>query len=211
MKTIALFGATGRTGRLFLKLALDQGYAVKALVRTPEKLALRHPQLEVQQGDVLNAEDVQRTVTGTECVVSLFGHVKGSPEWLQTDGTRHLIAAMKRAEVGKIVSLSGGGLPFPEKDQPKFIDKLIRMVMKVAFAKVLNDAVRHHEVLAQSGRDWVIVRGPQLTNDPPRGSYRVGWVGVNSGTKIARGDLADFLLKQVESEEFHGQMPFVSY
>ena len=37
-KTIALFGATGNTGKHFLKAALDQGYTVKALVRNPDKV-----------------------------------------------------------------------------------------------------------------------------------------------------------------------------
>jgi hypothetical protein len=39
----------------------------------------------------------------------------------------------------------------------------------------------------------------------------VGWVGVNASTKIARADLANFILKQVESNEYLYTMPFVSY
>ncbi len=209
-KTIALLGATGQTGRLFLKTALEQGYRVQALVRNPQKLTFSHDQLRVIQGDVLQARDVAELVRGTQVVVSLFGHVKGSPEWLQTTGTKNIVAAMKAASVRRIISLSGGGLPFPEKDQPKLVDKAIRFLMKVAVPKVLNDAIEHHRVLAESGLDWTIVRGPRLVNAAPKGAYRVGWVGVNTSTVITRGDLADFLLTQVESEEFLAQMPFVS-
>ncbi len=210
MKKIALFGGSGQTGRLFLSRALESGYSVKALVRNPEKLNLRHPALEVVVGDVLNVEAVKTTVNGTEMVVSLFGHVKGSPEWLQTEGTRTILSAMKGQGLERIVSLSGGGLPFPEKDRPKFADKLIRTVMKLAVPRILNDAIRHHEVLAESGLKWVIVRGPRLTNEPGKGTYRVGWVGVNASTKISRADLADFILTQVEDDTFIHQMPFVS-
>lgn len=210
-KTIALLGGTGQTGSLFLQKALDRGYTVKALARNPAKITLSHDKLTVVQGDVLNAEDVDKLVADTDVVVSLFGHVKGSPEWLQTNGTKNLVAAMKKSGIEKIISLSGGGLPFPEKDEPKFADKLIRFIMKVAVPKVLNDAIEHHKVLDASGLKWIIVRGPRLTNDPPQGTYRVGWVGVNASTKIARGDLADFILEQVESDEFVHQMPFVSY
>ncbi|MEO1411454.1 MAG: SDR family oxidoreductase [Bacteroidota bacterium] len=209
-KTIALLGATGQTGRLFLKTALEQGYRVQALVRNPGKLTFSHERLRVIQGDVLQARDVAELVRGTQVVVSLFGHVKGSPEWLQTTGTKNIVAAMKAASVRRIISLSGGGLPFPEKDQPKLVDKAIRFLMKVAVPKVLNDAIEHHRVLAESGLDWTIVRGPRLVNATPKGAYRVGWVGVNTSTVITRGDLADFLLTQVESEEFLAQMPFVS-
>jgi len=209
-KSIALFGGTGQTGKKFLEGALAAGYDVKALVRDPKKLNLSNAKLTVVQGDVLNVEDVNQTVADTDIVVSLFGHVKGSPEWLQTNGTRNIVAAMKSNNVNRIISLSGGGLPFPEKDKPKFADKLIRGIMKLAVPKVLNDAIKHHEVLEKSGLKWTIVRAPRLTNDPKKGEYRVGWVGVNASTKISRGDLADFILTQVEDEQFTYQMPFVS-
>ncbi len=210
MKTIALFGGSGRTGQEFLTQALDKGYAVKALVRTPAKVEQRSDRLEIIEGDVLNLADVKRTVQGTDIVLSLFGHVKGSPEWLQTDGTKNILDAMQAAGVDRIISLSGGGLPYPEKDEPKFMDKAIRTIMKIAVPKVLNDAIKHAGVLEESGKQWTVVRGPRLTDGEHTGEYRVGWVGVNAGTSISRADLADFLVKQVDSEQFNFQMPFVS-
>ncbi len=211
MKKIALFGASGQTGQAFLDLALANNYSVKVLVRTPSKIRQKHSSLEVLKGDVLNLDDVKKTIGGCDVVVSLFGHVKGSPEWLQTNGTKNIVAAMKILQVERVISLSGGGLPFPSKDEPKFVDKLIRTIMKIAVPKILNDAIAHHEVLANSSKAWTIVRGPQLTNDPARGEYRIGWVGVNASTKIARKDLADFILKTVEDTSYDGQMPFVSW
>jgi len=210
MKTIALFGGAGRTGREFLRLALQKGYSVRALVRSPEKIQdLSSPMLTVIQGDVLNADDVARTVRGSSVVVSLFGHVKGSPPRVQTEGTRLIVAAMQAQGIGRVISLSGGGLPAPP-DQPKFADKAIVFIMKIVAADVLADASEHYEVLRASGLDWTIVRGPRLTLEPATGTYRVGWVGVNASTSLGRADLADFLLKQVESGEFVGRLPFVS-
>ena len=210
MKTIALFGGSGKTGQPFLEKALQAGYRVKALARSPEKISQQSDHLEVIKGDVLQLQDVQRTVQGTDVTVSLFGHVKGSPKWLQSDGTYNIISAMNAAGTQKIISLSGGGLPF-EKDRPKFADKIIRGIMKIVAPKVLNDAERHAEILKDSGLNWIIVRGPRLTTEPEKGDYRVGWVGVNASTSIGREDLADFLLKQIENEQYTHQMPFVSY
>ncbi|MEM7656902.1 MAG: SDR family oxidoreductase [Bacteroidota bacterium] len=213
MKSIALFGGTGRTGLPFLQQALEAGHPVKALARTPEKWSeslRQHPKLTIVQGDVLNQADVTQTIAGSEVVVSLFGHTKNSPEWLQTNGTKLIVAAMQEHKVQRILSLSGGGLPFPEKDQPKFMDHLIRTVMKLFFAKVLNDAIKHHQVLQESGLNWSIVRGPRLTDAPASGSYRVGWVGVDAGTQISRADLAAFLLTLIEDKQYDFQMPFVT-
>ncbi|WKK77906.2 NAD(P)H-binding protein [Marivirga salinae] len=210
MKTIALFGGSGQIGKLVLEKVLKEGYKVNALIRNPTKIDISDSNLNVIKGDVLNENDVLKTVESSDLVLSLFGHVKGSPEWLQTEGTDYIVEAMKKSDVDKIISLSGGGLPFPEKDKPKLADKMIRFIMKVAVPQILKDAILHAEVLRKSNLDWIIVRAPRLNNDKPKHNYRVGWVGVNASTKISRADVADFIVKQIESDEFKHQMPFVS-
>ena len=210
-KKIAVFGGSGQTGKAFIKIALEKGYILTAMVRNPEKLDIKHPNLKVLQGDILKSQDVNAALQNNDMVISLFGHVKDSPEWLQTNGTKNIIAGMKTFGIKKIISLSGGGLPFPEKDEPKLADRIIRMIMKIVVPKILNDAIEHHKILVESGLSWTIVRGPRLTNDAPKGTYRIGWVGVNASTKIARVDLAEFISTQIESDAYLHQMPFVSY
>ena len=210
MKKISLFGASGQTGQQFLNQALDKGYSIKALVRNVSSISKNSPYLELIQGDVLNQSDVESTVESCDIVVSLFGHVKNSPAWLQSDGTANIAMAMEKHKIDKIISLSGGGLPFPEKDQPKFMDYVIRNIMKIVVPKILNDAIKHAEILRNSGLDWIIVRGPRLTNDPKTGNYKVGWVGVNSSSKIGRADLSDFIISQIDDDTFNYQMPFIS-
>ena len=75
---------------------------------------------------------------------------------------------------------------------------------------VFTDAAGFAQVLRASGLNWRVVRGSRLTDKPFTSQYRVGWVGVNASASIGRPDLADFILKQVESEEFAQQMPSVS-
>ena len=209
-KKIALFGASGKTGQHFLNAALAKGYKVIALVRNGNSITQAHTNLTVVEGDVLNYTDVNKVVEGADIVVSLFGHVKGSPEWLQTNGTKNIVQAMKQYNLARIISLTGGGVPYPAKDRPKFADKLIRTIMKIVVPKILNDGIKHCEILKQSGLSWTIVRGPRLTNDAKMGNYRVGWVGVNASTKISRADLADFIVTQLDDEQYIAQMPFVS-
>jgi hypothetical protein len=50
-----------------------------------------------------------------------------------------------------------------------------------------------------------------LLDAPHKNHYREGWVGVNSSISIARADLADFILKQVNDTRYHGQMPMASW
>ncbi|MGB8019967.1 MAG: NAD(P)H-binding protein [Candidatus Nanopelagicales bacterium] len=72
------------------------------------------------------------------------------------------------------------------------------------------DAEGHLQVLRGSGLEWTVVRGPRLTEQLGRGTYRVGWVGVDASTQISRDDLADFILTQVHDHRSVGQLPFVS-
>jgi len=209
MKTLALFGITGRTGLPLAEMLLQAGYKVKALARNPDKLTLQHPNLTVVRGDVLQYEDVRRTVEGTDAVVSVIGPTKDSPPLMQTNGTRNIIKAMEAGGIRRIISMTGGGVP-AAPDQPKTPDKLIRLIMRLVAKKVLEDGTQHAEVLKGSRLDWTIVRGPRLTNGPLTHKYRVGWVGVNASTSASRKDIAHFITQELQEGKFVRQMPFIS-
>lgn len=206
---IAIFGATGRTGARVMDRALKAGHEVRALVRDPSKLTTKSPRLTVIKGDVTDPKAVAEAIKGTEAVLSLFGQVTGSPPTLQTDGTQAIVNAMKEQGVNRIVTLSGGGL-HDENDRPKTADKVIRFLLKTLSGHVLKDAEGHLRVLKESELAWTVVRAPRLTEHPGAGSYRVGWVGVGTGTQISRDDLADFILTQFDDTKFVHQMPFLS-
>lgn len=208
--TIALFGGTGKTGRHVLAQALEAGHTVRALARRPESLDVGHERLTVIAGDVLDAAAVRETVRGADVVVSVFGHVKGSPPTLQTDGTQNIVDAMAEQGIRRIISLSGGGLPAEQHDRPKTPDRIIKWLLKRLSPQVLADAEGHLAVLRASGLDLTVARGPRLTDAPATGAYRVGWVGVNASTQIARADLATFILTQLDDRTFIGELPFVS-
>ncbi len=163
------------------------------------------------EGHVLDVQAVERVIDGSDAVISVFGQVKGSPASLQTDGTRNIVAAMERHGVRRIISLSGGGLPDPAHDRPKPADHVIRTLLKLLAPQVLKDAKGHLSVLESSGLDWTVVRGPRLLDQPLSGDYRVGWVGVDGGTKVGRADLAEFILQQVDDRTYLHQLPLVSY
>ena len=214
-RTIALFGATGKTGRHVLAQALAAGHTVRALARRPEALAEAADanaaaRLTVIAGDVLDAAAVRETLRGADVVVSVFGQVKGSPPTVQTDGTQNIVDAMAEQGIRRIISLSGGGLAAEQHDRPKTPDKIIKWLLQRIAPQVLADAEGHLLVLRASGLDFTVVRGPRLTDAPATGSYRVGWVGVNASTQIARADLAMFILTQLDDRQFIGELPFAS-
>jgi putative NADH-flavin reductase len=212
MKTIALFGATGRTGKPLLSLLLNKGYTVKALIRKPAQMGVSHEQLSIVQGNILSASDVERAIENTDAVVSVIGHVRGdqqSPR-VQTEGTKHILTAMQKYGVKRLISLTGGAVPYKD-DKPAFADKAIKLIMNLVAKDVLTDAIAHAALISKSNLDWTIVRGPRLLEKPPVGSYRVGFVGVNASTAITYGDLAQFIADELEQSKYVHSMPFVSH
>ena len=207
---LVVFGASGRTGRPLVGQALAAGHEVTAFVRNPSKLGLDHEQLMVVEGGVEDYAKVHEAVADADAVLSALGHTKSSSKNVQAVGTENIVAAMEESGVRRLVSLTGAGVGDP-RDEPKLFDKAITTLLKLLQKDVLEDAENHARVIESSRLDWVIVRGPMLTEGDKKGEYRVGYVGKNSGSRISRADVADFMLRQVEDDTYLGQKPMVSY
>jgi putative NADH-flavin reductase len=148
------------------------------LVREPVKLTTASDRLTVVQGDVLDAESVDRAIAGTEVVLSLFGHVRGAPETLQTDGTRLIVESMQRHGVKRLVTLSGGALR-DDHDRPEAADRIITFLLNAVAGHMLADAEGHLAVLEASGLDWTVVRAPRVFDTPePAATGWAGWVSM---------------------------------
>lgn len=70
---IAILGSTGFLGKVVLKKALEEGYQIKTLVRSPEKLGELKDKVEFVQGCVTQTDKLEETVKGVEAVISTIG------------------------------------------------------------------------------------------------------------------------------------------
>jgi putative NADH-flavin reductase len=214
--TLTVFGATGRTGRPLVEQALREGYAVRAFVRSRQKLAdqqaLTSDLLTPVEGDVTDAAPVAEAVRGADAILSALGHAEGAPDDVQTVGTRHIVRAMETHGVDRIISETGAGVSAPQ-DESHLGGRVMNGLLRLVAPKVAEDADGHAEVLRGSGRDWVIVRAPRLTNGAHTGTYREGYLKLGPFDKIARADVADFMLREADPEHqrWHQEAPMVAY
>jgi putative NADH-flavin reductase len=162
------------------------------------------------QGDVLAQKDVEQAVVGTGAVLSALGHTKTSSKDVLTEGAKNIVAAMNRHGVRRLVSLTGAGVRDP-KDEPKLVDRVIGSLLKLVQRDLLEDSIGQARVIRESGLEWVIVRAPVLNEGEKKGEYRVGYVGKESGTRLSRADVADFMLRQTTDDTYLHQAPVVSY
>ena len=208
-RPVAIFGGTGKTGRHLVEQALAAGHHVAVLARTPSKLDLQHGRLRVVQGDVQDPVAVAATVEGATAVLSALGPTKNAPDYQVSRGTAHVLGAMREHGVRRIVLSAGAGVG-AEGDKPKPFDHLISFALKLAARHVLEDLTRTVDAVRASDLDWTVVRVPMLTDGPATGSVRVGHVGVNSGPRIARADLARFMVEQLDDPTHVRASPVIS-
>src|SRR4029077_8560500 len=99
---IVVLGATGGTGRLVVEQALAAGHTVTALVRSPEKVAARNPNLDVVAGQATGPSAVARVLDGADALIS----TRGGGGSVISDSTRAIVEAAHRAGVKRVVLLS---------------------------------------------------------------------------------------------------------
>lgn len=205
MTKIAVFGASGRTGKPFTALALQNGYEVKALVRTPSKLGIQHPALQVIQGDVLDPAKVEETIAGTDAVIDILGPASNSPANVRHTAGLHILQAMQKHNVKRLIALSSLLGIVDSKDRLN-----LGLRLKMFLRKIVQDARQHASLITNTTLDWTVARALYLTNQPGEGRYRVGFVGSGSGTSITNADVAAFLLDELRDAKYIRQMPLVS-
>ena len=206
---LAIFGGTGKTGRLVVEQALAAGQHVTVLARNPAKLTTQNPNLRIVQGDVQDPAQVLAAITGADAVISALGPTSNKPLFEVSKGMNNIIAAMRQAGVKRLIVTAGAGVR-EEMDQPKLADKLIVRALKLFNGNVYSDMLRVVEQVKASGLDWTVVRAPMLTDDPATGHVRAGGVGKDIGTRLSRADFAAFLLAQVNNPQWVGKAPAIS-
>ncbi len=192
---IMVLGATGRTGKLVVRQALDQGHVVTVLVRNLSKLGMAHANLKYIEGDVLDSEAVETAMEGNEAVISTLGLPPGQKsDELMTRCMPIIVKAMQLHGVHRLVFTSGiimktGQLSF-----------LPRVIMRTIIHFMLSDQVRDkqssEDFLRTTTVDWTLVYPVTLTDGPATGRYRFGESMKLKGLpRVSRADVADLLLK----------------
>ncbi len=206
---VAIFGATGMTGRFVLEEALARGHNVTALVRNPEKLDVVDERLEVVAGDVLDADAVEKAVIGSDAVLAVLG-AGMRRSTLRTEGNRTIVEAMQRQGVRRLVSMSIFGLGDSAKKLPLYWKLLVKPLM-LRFA--YNDHAGQEAVVAASDLDWTLTRPVSLRDVEPTGRYQHGAATAMGKItlKIGLTDFARFTLDQLESDEYVQRRPGISY
>jgi len=207
---LVIFGATGGSGRQIVAKALTLGHEIRVFARDPAKLNGSRQHFQVLPGDVLDASAVGQAIEGADAVISALGTPATTKNTVRSQGTQNILSAMEKTGVQRFICLSSMGIGDSRMMLPlhyKYL--LVPLLLKQGFVEheLQETAVR------QSRTQWTIVRPGELTDKAPRGIYRHGLPVLDKTIKarIARADVADFVLRQLDNDRYLQQAPWVSY
>ena len=121
---------------------------------------------------------------------------------------------MRQTDVRRIIVLGSAGAKDDSlKKQPAWRRWFVQKMVYNTFLKwPVASQVAQWKTLSGSGLDWTMVMPPMLTNGAGRGKYRVDGEALPQGAwRIAREDVADFMMTQIGSREWVGRGVYLAW
>jgi putative NADH-flavin reductase len=196
---IALFGATGRTGRLVLERLLARGDHVRALARDPGKLVAR-PGLAAFEGDARDVPAVRRVIEGADAIVCCLGMQDITvPATDFSDSVRGIVEAARAVGVRRIVAIASAGVLADARGGLRN-----QYGLPAAFANIAAEHTRNLRTFEASGLDWTLMCPIDLV-DAPAGTARWAFEDLPTGPRTGYADLADTIVAMLGRRDAHGR------
>jgi uncharacterized protein YbjT (DUF2867 family) len=209
MKRILVIGGSRGIGLEVVRQAVRSGFAVRAFARSADRIPGSAPNLEKRVGSATDANDVAAALSGVDAVVMTLGLQFGpetllGPVRLFSAATCTVVPAMERAGIRRLICVTG----FGAGDSRRAVGCLEGIPFRLLLGRAYADKNLQERVIQDSRLDWTLVRPVVLVHGPRTGFYEVlgSPLEWRNGV-ISRADVADFLIKQIDSDRWLRQSP----
>jgi putative NADH-flavin reductase len=207
---IAILGSTGFVGKILLEKALEKGYQVKTLVRDPEKLGHYKDQVEFVLGDASQADKLEKTVLGTNAVISTLPPILDTNEPGKfSKAMEDLVAILERNAIIRFIHIGGAVHGGGANEKWTLGRRALKLYLNIVCKPVLIAKQLEWELLRKSNLDWTLVRPPRVTTEKRQGHLVADEKNLAS-VQVNVEDLADFILEQIISGEWIARAPLVA-
>ncbi len=213
---ILLLGATGRTGKLVLKKAIEDGFEVSCLARNSNRIE-KQKGLTVFEGNPNNKADLENAIIDCDAVISVLNISRNSDfPWARLRTPKNylsvvmnvLIPIAEERKLKRIVVCSAWGVAETKKDIPKWFKWFIdNSNIGIAY----QDHERQENIISESKLNWTIVRPVGLTNSQNNQVIKESWGNKSKpGLTISRRSVANYLVKSLKNDKLTGQKVTIS-
>lgn len=199
--TVAIFGASGRTGQHVTRTALARGLSVRALARRPGSVPEASGVVEIT-GELTDTEAVDETLAGCMAACLVFGPRPPYTDVFCAEATRAILEAASRRAVRRIVGQTGAMIGAYRGNRTLLFELMAR-AYRGRSPGPHADRVGQEQALRGSDALWTILKPPRLTDGSRSERLRVGpdvRVGVLS--RVSRVDLAALTVDEVLEPRF---------
>ena len=194
---IAVFGASGRTGRFVVEQGLERGHDMVAFVRDASRFAAEGKRLEVVVGDARDPGAVGTAVRGSDGAISMLALAKAEHEPEHSEATHAVVEAARAEGARRIVVIANNHVLHDDEVRPEF-------------AAHAREHRRNRDLLRSSGLDWTILAAATLADEPGTGVYAASLDEKASGDRTAREDLSTAALDALGHDDWIGHIVGVS-
>lgn len=210
---VTIFGATGFSGQAILADSIKQGHEVTILVRDASKIPIKHQNLTIVEGNVLNPQTVASVLHHQEAVIQCLGvsgKGDGKPTTFISDATKVIVDEMQKQQIKRLIAMSNVGAGNSIAFQPWFFTKIILPYFMKWLKVIIEDKNRMEPIIMNSNLDWTIVRCPNIVDKPAKGRCNATLDGKGLKLSITLSDLSKFMVDQLKQTVFIKQAPSVS-
>lgn len=208
MKVI-IFGASGGIGKFAVHHALEKGYEVKAFLRNPSKLTIKHGNLTIIQGEITNYKDVRNAVQGCDAVIWCVGiPMKKYKNMDSLEGHKNLIKAMNECGVKRLIDWATTTVSF-EKDKKSLITVVPGYMVGIFLPMAKKEVIAIADLITSSNLNWTIVRFLAPKDTPYTGKVKVGFGDTKMKMSISREDIGAFMVEQLSDKTYEHSMPII--
>ena len=205
---VAVFGASGRTGRAFVQAAAEAGLLQRLHYRT----APTEPSADtstVVVGALTDPTAVREVLRGADATIILLGAHAKAPKVYCAAATKAIIAGMRTQEVPRILCLTGAMIG-PVPGNVSLGLKLLSFgIRRTGQAEMMDDRDEQERLVRSSRLNWVAVKPPRLT-DGGTSEVDVGpTVSVGLGSHCSRAALVRFMVAELLQPKFSNASVYV--
>ena len=165
--------------------------------------------MTVTGGDATDPAAVADVVAGADAVLSALGSRGAKTPGLLGAAASVVTQAMVKHGVGRLICVSAAGAFIREDPEAS---PLVKAILPRVFARPFADVREMERVVRASALDWTLVRPTRLVNDPGRGEFRIRDQYPAPGlTRIARADVAQFMMAELTEPDYIRQAPAICW
>lgn len=201
---ITIFGASGSVGQYLINEAIKRGHKVIAVSREKKRINNQNTNVTAMSVNYTDSSSIDQTLIGSDAVIISLGDLNVAQP------TESIIQAMKRQNVKRVEILTGFGTSSISRRKLNPVMQVTMQLVRLVALRGFLSKEKQDRLIRNSDLDFTIIQPPTLTFTSSTGNYRHGdYKGKSIWGNISRGDLAEFMISNLERKRYINESVFI--